>query len=134
MQNGHTCEHGPDAYSYGTCIRTQLPDGTWVLNVTKYSQTTSRHQRALNGTLRGIEISGAPKGISAEELRALGAAKQAEPLHECGRTCKGWDEDALDCDQARKNPSRSLPEGVELMSLAAPASVVHNAIRRAVGE
>lgn len=64
---------GADAFSYATCIRTQMPDGAWVLNVTKYSKTTSTHQREAFDNLAGrkIEIDNVERGVDADDLRRL---------------------------------------------------------------
>lgn len=43
---------GKRLYSYSTCIAEFAPDGKLVLNVTKYSSTTSRHLTELRGVLR----------------------------------------------------------------------------------
>lgn len=57
-------------YSYATCICEIDPHRkTCVLNATKYSRTTSRHQRLLYDALRGsglsqTEISDIPRGAS----------------------------------------------------------------------
>ena len=88
MQEGHYCEHGEDAFSYNTCIRTEYKNYR-IYNVTSYSNTTSRHQaKAFNRTvkeLRAMQKAGeinrfivllddVPRGVDADELRALGKA------------------------------------------------------------
>jgi hypothetical protein len=88
MQDGHFCEHGADAYSYETCIRTQTDGGkAWIYNVTKYSKTTSRHQgkafpegieaAGRRGEVHIIRLGNVPRGASANDLRALAADPEA---------------------------------------------------------
>lgn len=38
---------GSKLYSYGTCIAQKLPNGSIIVNATKYSATTSKHQSYL---------------------------------------------------------------------------------------
>ena len=77
MQEGHYCSHGNDAYSYATCIRTTGPNGFYILNATKYSKTTSRHQNKSiadipTGLLeKATFVDNAQKGATADDLRAL---------------------------------------------------------------
>jgi len=59
-------EHGNRAYSYGTCIKDVLPDGRTIGNVTKYSATTSKHQKAAEVSKCDILVDNIPEGI--EEL------------------------------------------------------------------
>lgn len=88
-QVNNYCEHGDDAYSYNTCIRTALPDGTFVHNVTKYSRTSSKHQTKARGLLRGITVENVPKGATAEVLRELARVKPLNTLRQVqGR--RGW--------------------------------------------
>lgn len=69
------CEHGDDAYSYATCIRTRADDGVrFILNRTKYSPTTSRHQSEAFGHLdfeKHINLFDVPRGATASDLRKL---------------------------------------------------------------
>lgn len=68
-------EYGDDAYSYATCIRTRRDDGTWILNVTHYSTTTSRHRnqaaRGIPSNDQVIKVEGIRKGASASDLRLM---------------------------------------------------------------
>lgn len=66
---------GMHIYSYATCILAQKRDGTFVLNRTKYSVTTSIHQHAIAawGPIRaglGIvgEVYDMPRGCSPEKI------------------------------------------------------------------
>jgi hypothetical protein len=65
---------GDTIYSYGTAIATY---GDYVdevvVNVTKYSSTTSTHQNAILAQLRkegysAVEVDNLPEGVSSEEL------------------------------------------------------------------
>lgn len=47
---------GTRLYSYGTCIGERLSDGSFILNVTKYSTTTSKHQSYLRRALVGHKV------------------------------------------------------------------------------
>ena len=47
---------GTRLYSYGTCIGERLSDGSFILNVTKYSVTTSKHQSYLRRALVGRKV------------------------------------------------------------------------------
>lgn len=82
-RRGNYCQHGEDAYSYQTCIRTTNANGRPIYNATKYSRTTSRHQSACFG--REVDSPGAivlrnvPRGATADELRAQ-ALEEAGPL------------------------------------------------------
>ena len=78
---------GEHIYSYGTCIVATLPANApewWVvLNVTRYSVTTTVHQNALRVALAGLiacEVDGVPSCASAQSLidksRTLEAAAQ----------------------------------------------------------
>lgn len=51
--NMHISEDGKDLYSYGTCIATRLANGGFIMNPTRYSCTTSKHQSYLRSALRG---------------------------------------------------------------------------------
>lgn len=68
-------EFGDDAYSYATCIRTRRDDGTWILNVTHYSVTTSRHQNMAAAGMptndQVIRVEGIRKGATASDLRVM---------------------------------------------------------------
>lgn len=57
-------EHGNRAYSYGTCIKDVLPDGRTIGNVTKYSATTSKHQKAAEVSKCDILVDNVPKGAA----------------------------------------------------------------------
>lgn len=58
------CEHGDDAYSYQTCIRTRYGERL-IFNVTNYSATTSRHQSKCFGfSAREIRETMAKNGTS----------------------------------------------------------------------
>jgi hypothetical protein len=48
----HISEDGNKIFSYGTCLAQRLSNGTYVVNDTKYSVTTSRQQTMLNHALR----------------------------------------------------------------------------------
>lgn len=71
------CKHGQDHYSYETCIRTTLADGTTVGNITKYSPTTSKHQNYSHANVRGCEIlvDGVPRGTTDAGLRVIAKMK-----------------------------------------------------------
>jgi len=61
--------NGDHIYSYGTILVDRRPDGTPILNETRYSVTTSRQQGDLRYlmSLHGIEpvkVDGAPIGCS----------------------------------------------------------------------
>lgn len=54
IKNGNNMrisEDGKDLYSYGTCIATKLANGHFIVNATKYSCTTSKHQSYLRRAL-----------------------------------------------------------------------------------
>lgn len=62
---------GAAIYSYGTCLVAPLASGNVVLNVTKYSATTSNKQGDLRWSLRGLiaaEVDGLPLGVSRATL------------------------------------------------------------------
>lgn len=76
---------GKAVYSYDTCLLVAEPTiQSWVLNVTKYSSTTTRHQRALRSLLEQtnevsiVEVTDAPMGASRFWLAAR--AQQAEAV------------------------------------------------------
>ena len=83
MQEGHYCEHGEDAYSYETCIRTVNENGTPIYNVTKYSTTTSRHQNKCFGDdvdtwpANLIILRDIPRGASPLTLRERAKLREA---------------------------------------------------------
>lgn len=47
---------GTRLYSYGTCIGERLSDGSFILNVTDYSVTTSKHRYYLRRALVGRNV------------------------------------------------------------------------------
>jgi hypothetical protein len=51
-------------FSYDTCIRELLPDGRSIGNVTKYSATTSKHQRQACVQSCDVKIDNVPTGTS----------------------------------------------------------------------
>lgn len=55
---------GDHLFSYGTCIGERTQDG-FILNVTKYSVTTSRHQYHLRNALRGYKVVETTKRVPA---------------------------------------------------------------------
>jgi hypothetical protein len=70
---------GLHIYSYATCILAQQRDGTFVLNVTKYSNTTSDKQSSIRawGPIRAglsivAQVDGMPRGCSPERLLDAG--------------------------------------------------------------
>lgn len=71
---------GRAIYSYGTCIVAPLPvSGRVVLNVTKYSVTTSNKQSGLRVALAGLiacEVDGMRQGAS--EYALIEASKTLE--------------------------------------------------------
>jgi len=70
-----------EAYSYATCIRATNEDGQSIYNVTRYSNTTSRHQsydRVRSGDFtweKSIMVDNVPKGASASDLQRLAKEK-----------------------------------------------------------
>lgn len=69
--SGSECANGSNLYvsgdrlfSYGTCIAERLKDG-FIVNATKYSVTTSKHQTYLRyemGSRKREEVTGVPMG------------------------------------------------------------------------
>ena len=62
---------GTVIYSYGTCLVAPLASGKVVLNVTKYSVTTSNKQSNLRYALHGLiaaEVDGLRQGVGPETL------------------------------------------------------------------
>jgi len=57
-------EIGDVAYSYQTCIRAALPDGTTLGNATRYSMTTSRHQNQAGVKGCDIQLYNVPRGTT----------------------------------------------------------------------
>jgi hypothetical protein len=58
---------GERAWSYSTALRDTLPDGRVVMNVTKYSVTTSKHQTYVVrhfGNMADIWVSDVPMGTA----------------------------------------------------------------------
>lgn len=51
----HISDDGRQLYSYGTCIAQRLQNGQFIVNASKYSVTTSRHQFHLRNALRGAQ-------------------------------------------------------------------------------
>lgn len=51
----HISNDGTKLYSYGTCIAQKLQNGQFIVNASKYSVTTSRHQYHLRNALRGTQ-------------------------------------------------------------------------------
>ena len=52
-------------FNYGTCIAQRLSDGTFVVNSTKYSVTTSKIQTYVRYTIGNYtEVFGKPRGTS----------------------------------------------------------------------
>lgn len=47
---------GNRLFSYGTCIGERTTDGRFIINVTKYSVTTSKHQSYLRYALCGCKV------------------------------------------------------------------------------
>lgn len=74
--SANCCSHGPDSYSYETCIRTQMEDGRTVGNVTKYSRTTSRHQNAELVHSCDVTVDNVRKGTTALQLRRMVEANE----------------------------------------------------------
>lgn len=69
---------GKVVYSYDTCLLVADPTRrSWVLNTTRYSPTTTQHQRALRSLLEQTtevpvdEVMEAPMGVTSAELVAL---------------------------------------------------------------
>lgn len=56
------CKHGGTVYSYETCIIDKLPDGRTIGNVTKYSRTTSKHQKQVGVHSCDIRVDNVPRG------------------------------------------------------------------------
>lgn len=60
-------------YSYDTCIAV-LHNGVWIVNATKYSSTTSRHQAEIGRDIRlGFDpayVFDLPRGATADDLIA----------------------------------------------------------------
>jgi hypothetical protein len=58
-------------YSYDTCIATRSPGGKVIVNMSKYSKTTSTLQKALRAEFypNVFLTDGLPRGITAAELR-----------------------------------------------------------------
>lgn len=52
----HVAWDGKRLFSYGTCIGECLSDGSFILNITKYSVTTSKHQSYLRRALTGHKV------------------------------------------------------------------------------
>jgi hypothetical protein len=62
---------GTTIFSYGTALLTRRADGMLVMNLTKYSRTTTVHQNGLKYALLGEDfdsVTGAPFGYSAYAL------------------------------------------------------------------
>lgn len=61
-------------YSYETCILARVNRNIYAVNMTRYSQTTSRYQNELLRRLTGASILDVtlrnPRGITATELRS----------------------------------------------------------------
>lgn len=47
---------GDKLFSYHTCIAQFLPTGRLIINITKYSPTTSKHQGYLERSLNGFHL------------------------------------------------------------------------------
>lgn len=54
---------GKRLFSYGTCIGECLSDGSFILNATKYSTTTSKHQTYLKRALEGHKVAVTTKWV-----------------------------------------------------------------------
>lgn len=52
---GHVESCGDRLYSYSTCIAERLPDGNFLINLTKYSVTTSKHQGYVVSTIKDVK-------------------------------------------------------------------------------
>jgi hypothetical protein len=52
---GHVESYGDRLYSYSTCIAERLSDGNYLLNLTKYSVTTSKHQGYVVSTIKDVK-------------------------------------------------------------------------------
>lgn len=52
---GHVESIGDRLYSYSTCIAERLSDGNFLLNLTRYSITTSKHQGYVVSTIKDIK-------------------------------------------------------------------------------
>ena len=61
---------GTTLYSYDTAILTRAGDGQRVLNMTRYSRTTSTQQHALAAVVEAREVSGLPRGATVNDLMA----------------------------------------------------------------
>ena len=48
----HICRNGEAIFSYWTCLAERLEDGTYLLNDTRYSVTSSRHFGEVGYALR----------------------------------------------------------------------------------
>lgn len=68
-------------FSYSTIIAQRFDNGSVILNATKYSPTTSRHQSLLlRGGLRMYEVTNIP--IGTHELRIEDITTYYSPLNE----------------------------------------------------
>jgi hypothetical protein len=67
---------GRRTFSYSTCIVDQLPDGRTIGNATKYSRTTSTHQRTAGVAECAVVVTGVPQGT--EDLAAWYLAQGKE--------------------------------------------------------
>lgn len=82
-------ERGSEAFSYNVCIRTQLADGTWVLNTTDYSEfgsTTGKHQQLARKIIVDEVVAG--KNPTVIEVGGLPIEVTAAMLMEAGRKQK----------------------------------------------
>ncbi len=67
---------GSTLWSYSTCIAARAPDGSIVINDTRYSVTTTRHQTAAMVATTGRNrtlIAQMPRGASYKDLIAVAA-------------------------------------------------------------
>ena len=62
MSTANFFQMGARAWSYRTAITDVLPDGRTIGNASKYSVTTSKHQRAARVTFCDITVSDVPMG------------------------------------------------------------------------
>lgn len=79
MHKGAFFKIGSDqSWSYETALTDKLPDGRSVGNVTKYSRTTSKHQKLAGVEYCDVKLDNVPRGtISlAEYYKGIGHAQQ----------------------------------------------------------
>ena len=60
---------GKRLYSYKTCICERRRNGTFAVNTTKYSVTTSKHMRYLWHALAGRRVKETTKNVPRDEIK-----------------------------------------------------------------